>query len=139
MGYRTEKSAGFLVFLRNGKIRYLFLKKRGKYDIPKGLQQPGEDEFTTALRELEEETGLIKIKVIPFFKKTIEYFYRWKGAIIKKKVVYFLGEADTDQIKISAEHDGYVWMTKDEILTKISYRNLKDLVEEADRFLLKLD
>ncbi|MEM4217816.1 MAG: hypothetical protein QXZ09_07310, partial [Candidatus Methanomethylicaceae archaeon] len=72
-------------------------------------------------------------------KKTIEYFYRWKGAIIKKKVVYFLGEADTDQIKISAEHDGYVWMTKDEILTKISYRNLKDLVEEADRFLLKLD
>ncbi|MCX8181511.1 MAG: NUDIX domain-containing protein [Candidatus Methanomethyliaceae archaeon] len=139
MGYKTERSAGFLVFHKNGKIRYLFLKKRGKYDIPKGLQQPGEDEFTTALRELGEETGLVKIKVVPFFKKTIEYFYRWKGNIIKKKVVYFLGETNTDQVKISAEHDGYVWMTKDEILTKISYRNLKDLVEEAERFLLKLN
>ncbi|MCQ5362959.1 MAG: NUDIX domain-containing protein [Candidatus Methanomethylicia archaeon] len=139
MGYKTEKSAGFLVFFRDGKIRYLFLKKKGKYDIPKGLQQPGEDELTTALRELGEETGLIKIKVIPFFKKTIEYFYRWKGMTIKKKVVYFLGETESDQVKISAEHDGYVWMTKEEILSKIAYRNLKELVEEADRFIVKLN
>ena len=134
MGYRTEKSAGFLVFLRDGKIRYLFLKKRGRYDIPKGLQQPGEDEFTTALRELSEETG-IKIKAVPFFKKYIEYFYRWKGVTIKKKVVYFLGESETEEVKISNEHDGYAWMTKDEVATHVPYKNLRELVEEAERFL----
>lgn len=139
MSYKTEKSAGFLVFMRNGKIRYLFLKKNGKFDIPKGMQQPGETEYTAALRELKEETGLTKIKVIPFFKKSIEYFYRWGGLMVKKKVVYFLGETSTDQIKISAEHDGYVWMTKDEFLKQSTYKNLKDVVEEAERFLLKLN
>lgn len=135
MRYKTEKSAGFLVFKKDDKIKYLFLQSKGKYDIPKGLQQSGEDDLKTALRELEEETGL-KVKVVPLFKKTTEYFYKWEGTLVRKVVVYFLGESESDEVKISPEHDGYLWMTKDEALTRIKYPSLKDLVKEAERFII---
>lgn len=132
--YKTEKSAGFLVFKKDDKIKYLFLQSKGKYDIPKGLQQSGEDDLKTALRELEEETGL-KVKVVPLFKKTVKYFYKWEGVLIRKVVVYFLGESENDKVRISPEHDGYLWMTIDEALIRIKYPSLKNLVKEAERFL----
>ncbi|MCS7097523.1 MAG: NUDIX domain-containing protein [Candidatus Methanomethyliaceae archaeon] len=133
---KREKSAGFLIFRRQGDdIKYLFLINKGKYDIPKGLQMPEEDELKTALRELEEETGIKDVKIIPFFRKKAEYHYKWAGESIKKEVVYFLGEIDRENIIISEEHDGYIWMNKDEALSKLKYENLKDLVISAEKFI----
>lgn len=133
---KKEKSAGFLIFRKDGdKIEYLFLKNKDRFDIPKGLQKSNESELETALRELEEETGLKDIKVIPLFKKKAEYFYKCNNEIIKKEVVYFLGETKTKEIKISEEHDGYVWMSKEEALSKLKYENLKNLVETAEKFI----
>lgn len=133
---KKEKSAGFLIFRRDGeRIEYLFLKNKDRFDVPKGLQKLNESEIETALRELEEETGLKDVKVMPFFKKKVEYFYKWNGEKIKKEVVYFLGETKTKEIKISGEHDGYVWMSKEEALSRLKYENLKELVELAERFI----
>lgn len=133
---KREKSAGFLIFRRQGDdIKYLFLMNKGKYDIPKGLQRPEEDELKAALRELEEETGIKNVKIIPLFKKRVEYYYKWAGENIKKEVVYFLGEIDKEEITISEEHDGYVWMNKDEAISKLKYENLKDLVINAEKFI----
>jgi len=133
--FRTEKSAGFLIFKKNGVVRYLFLKNRGRFDVPKGLQQPGEDDLTCALRELKEETAVTDAILIPGFKKTSRYFYRWGGSLVKKEVVYFLAESKSGDIRVSDEHDGYTWMTKEEVLANVRYQNLKELVEEADRTL----
>jgi 8-oxo-dGTP pyrophosphatase MutT (NUDIX family) len=130
---RTEKSAGFLIFKRNGTVRYLFLKIKGRFDVPKGLQQPGEDDLTCAMRELKEETGITNATIIPRFKKTSRYFYRWENSLVRKEVVYFLAECKSGSIRVSEEHDGYTWMTKEEVLVNIRYQNLKELVEEADR------
>jgi len=133
--FKTEKSAGFLIFRRNCTMRYLFLKNKGRFDVPKGLQQPGEDDLTSALRELKEETGITDAIVIPSFKKTSRYFYRWGGSLVKKEVAFFLAESKSGDIRVSEEHDGYTWMTKDEVLVNVRYQNLKELVEEADRIL----
>lgn len=133
---KKERSAGFLIFRKEGdKIKYLFLKNKGRFDVPKGLQKSNESELETALRELEEETGLKDIKVMPFFKKKVEYFYKWDNEIIKKEVVYFLGETKTKEVKVSEEHDGYVWMDKEEALSKLKYESLKDLVGTAEKFI----
>jgi 8-oxo-dGTP pyrophosphatase MutT (NUDIX family) len=137
---KKEKSAGFLIFRReNNTIKYLFLKSKGRYDIPKGIQEVGESEFEAALRELKEETGINEVKIVPLFKKKIEYFYRLGKDNIKKEVVYFLGEVNTSEIKISKEHNGYEWLTKEEVLSKVKYENIKKLVEEAENYIKNLN
>jgi 8-oxo-dGTP pyrophosphatase MutT (NUDIX family) len=137
---KKEKSAGFLIFKKdNNTIKYLFLKSKGRYDVPKGVQETGESEFEAALRELREETGINEVKVIPLFKKKIEYFYRLGKDNIKKEVTYFLGETNVDDIKVSKEHDGYEWLTKEEVFSKIKYENIRRLVEDAEKFIKNLN
>ncbi|MEM4169771.1 MAG: NUDIX domain-containing protein, partial [Thermoproteota archaeon] len=71
-----EKSAGFIVFTReNSEVKYLFLKVGGRLDFPKGNIEEAEDELTAALRELKEESGIDKIRVIPGFRKVLNYYY----------------------------------------------------------------
>jgi 8-oxo-dGTP pyrophosphatase MutT (NUDIX family) len=132
---KREVSAGFVVFRPDSPRRYLFLTHRGRYDIPKGLKQPGEDDITTALRELGEETGIKSPKVIPGFSSRKHYFYRWKQDLVSKDVVYFLAEHGSGEIVISGEHDGYAWLTKEESLERLRYPTLREVVAEADRFI----
>jgi bis(5'-nucleosidyl)-tetraphosphatase len=133
---RNEKSAGFVIFRRNGGTKFLFLTNKGRYDIPKGLKQEGEDDLECALRELKEETGISDVCIIPNFKRATHYFYRWENTLISKDVVYFLGEANSGDVQISSEHDGYSWFTKDEALSRIKYKNLKGIIIEADQMVL---
>jgi 8-oxo-dGTP pyrophosphatase MutT (NUDIX family) len=132
---RNEKSAGFVIFRRNGGRKFLFLTNKGRYDVPKGLKQEGEDDLECALRELKEETGIGDVSIIPNFKRATHYFYRWENTLISKDVVYFLGEANSGEVQISSEHDGYSWLTKDEVLSKIKYKNLRGIIMEVDQMI----
>lgn len=134
-GFREERSAGFLVFIRTSPIRYLFLINKGRFDIPKGIIRSKEDELAGALRELREETGIDKIRIFEGFRHHVRYFYRREDTLVKKEVVYFLGEAEDDKVRLSHEHDGYSWMTKDEIMAHVKYRGMKEVVREAERLL----
>jgi 8-oxo-dGTP pyrophosphatase MutT (NUDIX family) len=134
--FRNEKSAGFLIFRRDdNEIRYLFLKNRDRFDVPKGLKQPDEDDLTAALRELKEETGIENPNLIPGFKEKKHYFYRWGNELVSKEVVYFLAESKSAEVRISGEHDGYSWLTKQEALAEIKYKSLREIVLEADPLL----
>jgi 8-oxo-dGTP pyrophosphatase MutT (NUDIX family) len=132
---RNEKSAGFVIFRRDGEVKFLFLTNKGRYDVPKGLMQEGEDDLECALRELKEETGISDVSIIPYFKRATHYFYRWENTLISKDVVYFLGEVNSGEVQISSEHDGYSWLTKDEALSKIKYRNLKGILIEVNQMI----
>lgn len=44
--------------IRNGEEKYLFIFRRGYWDLPKGKQDPGETIEHTAVREVMEETGI---------------------------------------------------------------------------------
>ena len=54
--FREVNAAGGLVSNRRGD--YLLIRRDGLWDLPKGHQEPGEDIRTTALREVQEETGV---------------------------------------------------------------------------------
>lgn len=58
-----KRAAGFLLFRRLcGQIEYLLLKASYgdfHWSAPKGHVDPGEDDFTTALRETREEAGQV--------------------------------------------------------------------------------
>lgn len=130
-----ERSAGAVVFRDSPAGRmYLLLQNGGRWDFPKGGVEEGESELQTVLREVEEETGLKDIKILPGFRKVIEYFYRRDGKNIHKQVAYLLASTPTDRVKISFEHQGFGWFRFEEAVDKASYGNSKLTLKEAEGF-----
>jgi len=132
-----ERSAGAVVYRHSdgGRI-YLLLQNAGRWDFPKGRVEKGETEVQTVLREVKEETGLTDLKIVPGFRKMIEYFYRREGKNIHKQVTYLLGETKEDRVTISYEHQGFGWFPYGEALDRASYDNSKITLKEAEQFLL---
>ena len=133
-----ERSAGAVVFFSApaGKS-FLLLLNAGRWDFPKGNREPGESEEQTVLREVREESGL-DIQLVPGFRRTIEYFYRRAGANVYKQVVYLLGEALSNEVTISHEHQGFGWFSYEDALKKASYENSRSVLREAHSFMKKL-
>ena len=59
--FMLVRAGGGLV--RDDADRYLFMQRRGKWDLPKGKLDPGETLEQCAVREVREETGLTKLRV----------------------------------------------------------------------------
>jgi bis(5'-nucleosidyl)-tetraphosphatase len=147
-----EKSAGAVIFRKEeGKIFFLLLHYiSGHWDYVKGKIEKGEEEESTIKREAREEAGIEDLQIFPGFKKEIRFFYRAKGSEkekrkkagrsfnVMKKVVFYLAETKTKEIKISAEHIGYEWLEYDQALERITYPKSKELFKKANQFLLKL-
>src|SRR3989338_5236004 len=125
---RNEKSAGAVIFRKEGgKIFYLILQYgQGHWDFPKGHIENQETEQQAARREIEEETGLKEIEFASDFKETIKYFFRQKGELINKTVIFFLVETKQTEIKISFEHKAYKWLEYTQAHKELSFKNAKD-------------
>ena len=138
-----EKSFGAVIFRReNRKIYYLLLHyssvgKEGKdyWDFPKGHPEKGEGETETIKREVAEETGLKDIGFAAGFKEWIKYFFQLEGKRVFKIVTYYLAESKTSEVKISLEHLGFQWLTFEEALGQLSFKNSKEILEKANNFL----
>jgi len=134
---REAKSAGFIIVRRTDALRFLILKHDGRLDFPKGLINEGEVPKVTALRELEEETGIkpSEVRIIDGFSRSVNYFYKWGEGTVHKEVIYFLAETDREDVRISDEHDSYAWMTGKEVASYVHYRDLRESIAEAESFL----
>ncbi len=133
-----EKSTGFLVFRENDIREFLLLHyPAGHWDYPKGHVEKGETELETALRELEEETGIKQshIDIVEGFRETIDYFYHKRYDMSHKQVVYFLGRSQTKDVQISREHQNYIWLEYGEAMDRLTFKNAKNLLEKAQEFL----
>ena len=155
---KEEVSSGIVVFRVEGGIRkYLLLNRmEGFLDFPKGHIEAGESEEIAAERETLEETGL-NVKPIPGFRKEAAYWFRARamspvekeasvsqyakkrarGELIHKKLVMFLGKApDGESPIVSKEHTGFQWLDYSQCMSLLRYDNQKELLEEAENFLL---
>jgi bis(5'-nucleosidyl)-tetraphosphatase len=132
-----ERSAGAVVFRRDKEVLYYLLLhyQAGHWDFPKGNIEKGEELKETVERETEEETGIKDIKFIPGFKEKIEYYYKLKDKNIFKTVIFFLAETKTKQVKLSFEHKGFDWLPYKKALNKLTFKNAKNTLIKADRFL----
>lgn len=59
--FKEVNAAGGLV--RNRRSDCLLISRNGKWDLPKGHQEAGEDIKVTALREVQEETGVRELEL----------------------------------------------------------------------------
>ena len=69
-------AGGGLVSNRRGD--YLLISRNGLWDLPKGHQDPGEDIAVTALREVQEETGIMDLELRDLICIT-DHCYRRNG------------------------------------------------------------
>lgn len=140
---QKEKSVGAIICRKEkGDMLYLLLEyariddAKGKHtylDFPKGHVENGESELETLAREVKEETGIEDLKIIVGFRESIEYFFRIRGRLIKKEVVFFLAETKTKDVIISPEHKGFVWLSYDDAKNKMKFQNSKKLLDKAKK------
>ena len=64
--------------VRNRRGDFLLISRNGLWDLPKGHQDPGEDIRVTALREVEEETGIQDIRILDLICIT-DHCYKRNG------------------------------------------------------------
>jgi len=126
-------SAGGVVY-RWDKNNPLFLllasNKRGVWCLPKGLIEEGEDEVTTAMREVREETGVSKVKLHGKLG-AIKYQFGFRAKTYDKTVHFFLFETDQADAKVGTEHDAMEWMPYEKALHTLSYPNEKEMLSKA--------
>ncbi len=81
-----EVAAGGVVTNKKGKV--LFIYRNDKWDLPKGKLDKGESIEECALREVEEETGVKKLKIENFLQTTYHVFKR-NGTYKLKEVHWY--------------------------------------------------
>ena len=108
-----RKSCGVIPFRKvSGKTEFLVLLQRnGSWSFPKGHMEAGESEARTALRELQEETGLRAV-LLPDRTVTVEYAV---SPISKKQVVLLAGEVHGKVIVQNSEITDYKWCSAAEL------------------------
>lgn len=77
-------AAGGVVTNSKGKV--LMLKRRGKWDLPKGKTETGENNEQTALREIAEETGIQDLEIVKPLLTTYHIYNNGKDQILKKNI-----------------------------------------------------
>lgn len=133
---KREKSCGALVYRKKGdnEPELLLIKHRygGHWSFPKGHVEQGEDEIQTALREVNEETGLT-IRLQEGFRECVEYYPK---PYVKKLVVYFLGFAENDSVHMQEEEVSETrWVPIEEALGAVTFKNDKNLITRAKTYL----
>jgi 8-oxo-dGTP pyrophosphatase MutT (NUDIX family) len=114
--YFTEvEAAGGLVKHSSG--RYLFIERRGKWDLPKGHIEVGESPEDCALREVSEETHIDGHLIVRAIDPSY-HTYSWEGISYLKKTYWFLmsfnGEMN-DNPQLDEGITRVAWLYPDEI------------------------
>src|SRR6059036_3342686 len=129
---KVISSGGVVYRVENGIPLFLLLtsNKRGIWCLPKGLIEENEDEVTTAMREVREETGVSRVKLRGKVGQ-IKYQFGFRAKTFDKTVHFFLFETDQADAKVGTEHDAMEWLPYDEALHTLSYPNEKEMLTKA--------
>lgn len=122
--------------VRNQSGKYLFLKRSdqesygsGLWDFPGGAKEFLESPEEGALRECFEESGL---------KVTINklLWYRVSRGVVDMTIefvsFFYLCDATSDEVTLSAEHDDYQWLTLEEGRELNSVEWMDDFYQQLD-------
>ncbi len=128
---QVNKAGGGLVYNKKGEVLFIF--RNGKWDLPKGGTEKGEEIEETAIREVEEETGVNKLVITDKLQKTYHVFKR-NGTYRLKITHWFEMTSDfegTPQGQIEEGIEKVAWLNPEQIKEAMtnSYENIKLLFE----------
>lgn len=132
--FKWIEAAGGVVV--NPKDEYLMIFRRGRWDLPKGHIDAGEDAATAALREVEEETGVKGAKIVAPLCNTL-HAYGVYGEWELKKTYWFKMECQTEDTVPQSDEDieAAVWCNRDKLRENLtnSYPTIIDVINSLDR------
>ena len=99
----------------NAKKEVLFIYRNNKWDLPKGKIEGNESIDETALREVEEETGVAGLEIVKPLPTTYHIFKR--NGKHKIKVTYWF--------EMSTNFEGNLYPQQDEGITKVEWLDEK--------------
>jgi 8-oxo-dGTP pyrophosphatase MutT (NUDIX family) len=124
-------SCGAVIYRKvQGRVLFLILKHAngGHWSLAKGHTEPGESEVQTALREIDEETGM-RVKLRPGFREVIRYS---PSRDVEKTVVFFLAKAKGKKVRPQeSEILNAVWLELDDALKLITHKDTAEVLRRA--------
>ena len=124
------------------QIAIVSMKPKLRWQLPKGIVDPGESPEVTAVREVREEAGVETERL--GLIETIEYWYRSvrNGQPVRyhKFVHFYLMEYRSGDV---ANHDHEVeearWVSFEEALELLEFKSEREVVEKARDMIEKLE
>ncbi|NQY66243.1 MAG: NUDIX hydrolase [Flavobacteriales bacterium] len=118
--------------VHNDKKEMLFIHRLGKWDLPKGKLEVGENITECAVREVQEECGITDLKIIMEAGIT-RHTYVLEGVPILKYTYWYAMECSQEDELIPQQEEGITevkWIPKDGIaeVIKDTYPSIKDLL-----------
>jgi 8-oxo-dGTP pyrophosphatase MutT (NUDIX family) len=129
---RVIEAAGGLV--RSNEDKYLFIKRNGLWDLPKGKLELGEKKKDAAVREVEEECGIEVKKLGKKLLKTY-HIYELKGKIVLKISHWYKMRALANQALVPQLEEGITevkWIGKEDwnLVRANTYPSIIDVLEK---------
>jgi dihydroneopterin triphosphate diphosphatase len=142
--------AAYVCRVVSGRGRYLVIRRstpylRGTWQMISGAVEPGETGWEAALREIEEETGLVPDRF--YSADLLEQFYRPDiDCVVLVPVFVAFVEADRE-VRLSWEHEAFEWIGVEEADRYLLFENQRSairnierrFVQEAPNELLRID
>jgi len=131
--FREVNAAGGLVSNRRGD--YLLIRRDEMWDLPKGHQDPGEDIRTTAIREVQEETGVDKLEIRSLICITDHCYLR--GGVWHLKHTWWYDMLYTDPVNLTPQRDEDInkaaWVAKSSLPPYLhdSFPSIQEVFREA--------
>lgn len=137
---KIEAGGGILYKTVEGQLQILLIKRNGVWDLPKGKKEDGETIRECATREVSEEVGIQGIKVDDFLCNTY-HEYQESGELIGKTTAWYaMQPTNTSNNLLPQSNEGITelrWAKVDEGLQKVGYQNLKDVIHEFQKKIMK--
>ncbi len=131
--FKEVNAGGGLV--RNRRGDFLLINRNGFWDLPKGHQDPGEDISVTALREVEEETG-IKDLILGELICVTDHCY-WRDGILHLKHSWWFQMLHADPSNLTPQKEEDItkaaWVAKSSLPPFLlnTYPSIMEVFREA--------
>lgn len=131
--FKEVNAAGGLVSNRRGD--YLLIKRDGLWDLPKGHQEAGEDIRVTAIREVQEETGVDALQLRDLICIT-DHCYR-RGGVWHLKHTWWYDMLYTKPVDLTPQTEEDIakaaWVAKSSLppFLKNTYPSIVEVFREA--------
>ena len=110
----------------------LLIFRRGRWDLPKGKQESGEDTAACALREVREEAGVDTLRLVRPLEDTVHGYVR-NGAYCVKTTHWFLMQTRQTDFAPQKEEgiEQVAWVPWTEAQNRIGYETLRRHMERV--------
>jgi len=139
MNNKIEQCYGIILIFKESKNMFLILERKGSngdWTFAKGHQEENETPRETALREVEEETGIKDIEILNLPLISEKYEVKKEDKVNLKVNEYFIGYVKDKGVKIQEkEIQSYRWVTFKEALNLFVHESRKEVLKQARKYL----